>query len=59
MNDYIADFRLFPTSIVFGFDDPNDHIDYIVDHAPIKKVEFTRPPAPWMKDPELMTSSNT
>ena len=26
MNDYVADFKLLPTSIVFGFDDPNDQI---------------------------------
>ena len=53
MNDYVVDFNLFPT-IVFGFDDPNDQVamlsklitDCIADHAPIKKVKFTRPPAP-------------
>ena len=26
MNDYVADFKLLPTSIVFGFDDANDQI---------------------------------
>ena len=26
MNDYVADFKLLPISIVFGFDDPNDQI---------------------------------
>ena len=44
MDDYVADFKLVPTSILFGFDDPNDHIailnklitDSITDHAPIK-----------------------
>ena len=64
MNDHVADFKLLPTRIVFGFDDPNDQIamlnklitDCIADHAPIKKVKFTRPPAPWMKDPELVTA---
>ena len=64
MTDSIADFILPPTSIVFGFDDPNDQIamlnklitDCIADHVPIKKVKFTRPPAPWMKDPELLTA---
>ena len=29
--------------------------DCIADHAPIKKVKFTCPPAPWMKDQELVT----
>ena len=64
MNDYVADFKLLPTSLVFGFDDPNDQIamlnklitDCIADHTPIKKVKFTCPPAPWMKDPELVTA---
>ena len=64
MNDYFADFKLLPTNLVFGFDDPNDQIvmlnklitDCIADHAPIKKVKFTRPTAPWMKGPELCTA---
>ena len=29
--------------------------DNTADHAPIKKVKFTRLPAPWMKNPELVT----
>ena len=53
MNDYVSDFKLLPTSLVFGFDDPNDQIamlnklitDCIADHALIKKIKFTRPPA--------------
>ena len=60
MNDYLVDFKLLPTSIVFGFDDPNDKskliTDCIADHASINKVKFTRPPAPWMKDPQLITA---
>ena len=64
MNDYVANFKLLPTSIVIDFDDPNDQIpmlnklitDCIADHAPIKKVKFTRPPARWMKNPELVTA---
>ena len=63
-HDYVADLKLLPTSIVFGIDDPNDQIaminklvtDCIADHAPIRKVKFTRPPAPWMKDLELVTA---
>ena len=64
MNDYIADLKLLSTRIVFGFDDSNDQIAMLkklitnctTDHAPIKKVKSTRPPAPWMKDPELVTA---
>ena len=64
MNDYVADFKLLQTSLVFGFDNPSDQIavlnklitDCIADHAPIKKVKFTRPLPPWMKGPELVTA---
>ena len=45
INIYVADFKLFPTNILFGSDDPNGRIamlnklitDCIADHAPIKK----------------------
>ena len=30
--------------------------DCIADHNSIKKFKFTHPPAPWMKDPELVTA---
>ena len=48
MNNYVADFKLPPTSLVFGFDGPNDQIamlnklitDCIADHAPIKKSQI-------------------
>ena len=64
MNDYVADFKLPPTSAVFGFNDPNNQIamlnkliaDCIADHALIKKVKFALPPALLMKDPELVTA---
>ena len=64
MNDYVADFKLLPTNIIFGSDNPNDQIamfnklitDCIADHALIKKIKFTRPPVRWMKDPELDTA---
>ena len=64
MNDYVADLKLLPTSLEFGFNDHNDQIamlnklitDCMADHVPIKKVKFTRSPASWMKDPELVTA---
>ena len=57
MNDYIADLKLLSTRIVFGFDDSNDQIAMLkklitnctTEHAPIKKVKSTRPPAPWIR----------
>ena len=54
MNDYVSGFKKLPTNLVYAFDKPDDKIDVlnnlinqcISDHAPIKKVKFTRPPAP-------------
>ena len=48
INDYVSYFKLFPTSIVFGFDDPNDQIamlnklvtDCIADLVPLKKIQI-------------------
>ena len=48
INDRVSYFKLFPTSIVFGFDDPNDQIamlnklvtDCIADLVPIKKIQI-------------------
>ena len=42
---------------MYSFDDPNEQISILNDlitgcinrHAPLKKIKFTRPPAPWMK----------
>jgi len=28
----------------------------ISSQAPIEKVKFTRPPSPWMKDPEILSA---
>ena len=54
INDYVTDFKLLPTSLVFSFDNSEDQIailnklttDCIAGHAPIKKVKFTCPPDP-------------
>ena len=51
MNDYFADFKLLLISILFSFDDPNDHVavlnklitESIADHAPIKKSNLHAP----------------
>ena len=45
MNDFVADFKLLPSNILFGLDNPNDQMamlnklitDCIADHAPIIK----------------------
>ena len=59
MNNYISDFKKLPTNLVYVFDEPNDHLDVlnnlinqcISDPASTKKLKVTRPPAPWMKNP--------
>ena len=51
MNDYFADFKLLLISILFSFNDPNDHTavlnklitDSIADRAPIKKSDLHAP----------------
>ena len=66
MNNYILSFKKLPNNLVYAFDEPDDQIDVlnnlinqcISDHAPTKKVKFTRPPAPWMKDPEITSARN-
>ena len=66
MNNYISNFKKLPTNLAYAFNEPDDQIDvlnnlinqYISDHALTKKVKFTRPPAPWMKDPEIISAKN-
>ena len=62
VNNYISDFKKLPTNLVYAFGEPDDQIDVfnnvinqcMSDHAPTKKVKFTRPQAPWMKEPEII-----
>ena len=66
MNKYILDFKQLPTSLVYAFDEPDDRISVlnklgnqcISEHGPIKPTKFTRPPAPWLKDPEVFKAKN-
>ena len=61
MNSYINDFKQLPLSAVYALDDPDDQLsilnqlitESIANHAPLKRTKFTRPPAPWMKDPKI------
>ena len=58
MNEFINDFRYLPLNVVYAFDSVSDKVnvlnqlitDCIDNHAPIRRVKLTRPPAPWMKD---------
>ena len=62
MDEYIKDFSRLPLTITNLLDDPNDNLSIlndlvrkcIDDHAPLKRVKLTRPPAPWMKDPKII-----
>ena len=67
MNDYVNDFSHLPFNIVYAVDDPNDQVsmlqhlisDCLSRHAPLKRIKFTRPTAPWMQEPSISNSKNT
>ena len=50
-------------NLIYAYDDPDDQLDILtkllVDcierHAPLTKTKFTRPPAPWMNNPNIKT----
>ena len=60
MKDY---FSKLPLSLVYGFEEPEDQIsilnklfsDCLKIHAPTRRVKLTRPIAPWMKDPTIVS----
>lgn len=62
INSFVKDFVQLP--LVYSFDDPEDQISVmnnlitnsINEHAPIRKVKFSRPPAPWMNEPEVIAA---
>ena len=62
LENYINDFRQLPLSTVYSFEDPDDQVetlnklitDCLSRHAPIKRLKFTRPPAPWMKTLDII-----
>ena len=57
LEDLKVDFQKLPFSTVYAMEDPEDKLDIfnslvtecIYRHAPIKRIECTRPPAPWLK----------
>ncbi|XP_057310275.1 uncharacterized protein LOC130648252 [Hydractinia symbiolongicarpus] len=64
IDEYISDIEKIPFSLIDTFDDPEDQL-YVMNelilscinsHAPLKRCKFTRPPAPWMKDPSIVSS---
>ena len=64
--NYKEDFSQIPLSILYALDDPEEQISVLNDliteclnkHAPLKRVKFTRPPAPWMKAPAITRLQN-
>ena len=63
MNQYANDFSKLPLSLVYGFEEPEDQIsllnklfsDCLERHAPTRRVKLTRPIAPRMKDPTIVS----
>ena len=66
MNAYLEDISLLPFSVLYGINDPNEKLSIFNDlilncinnHAPVRRTKFTRPPAPWMRDPNVMLKRN-
>ena len=60
--EYYTDFSTLPFSTVSSFGNPDDELamlnklilDSIDRHAPQKRTKFTRPPAPWMKQLDII-----
>ena len=65
MNHYINYFSKLPLRLVNWFEEPEDQIsvlnklfsDCLESHAPTRRVKMTRPIAPWMKDPTIVSDS--
>lgn len=62
INNFKQDFARLPFSLVYAVDDPEEQLEIfnqlilscINEHAPLKRIRFTRPPAP--KYPHLLTN---
>ena len=63
MNHYANDFSKLPLYLVYGFEEPENRIsplnklftDCLESYAPARQVKLTRPIAPWMKDPTIVS----
>ena len=66
MDTYIQDISKTPFSVVYGIDDPNDKLSIFNElilncvngNAPLTRTKFTRPPAPWMRNAEVIKKRN-
>ena len=60
--EYYTDFSTLPLSTIYSFDNSDDQLallnklilDCIGRYAPLKRTKFTRPPAPWMKQLDII-----
>jgi hypothetical protein len=60
---FIEDFSTLPLSVIAYSDDPDEQLESLTSlfveclerHAPLRRVRVTRPPAPWMKSPNIQT----
>ena len=65
-NFNLKDFSTLPFSTVYSFDNSDDQLamlsklilDCIDRHAPLKRTKFTRLPAPWLKQLDLLNYKN-
>ena len=63
---FIKDCSVLPFNIINCFDDPDDQIscmnklfrECIEQHAPLRKIKVTRPPAPWLNNDEIRHLQN-
>ena len=62
IKEYYSDFDILLFSTVYSFDNPIDQLavlsklilDCVDCHTPLKKTKFTRLPAPWMKQLDII-----
>jgi hypothetical protein len=65
-NEYIQDFESLPFNIIYAIDDPDEKLEVfnkliaecIEHHAPLKRTNITRPPAPWLHDDNIRDLQN-
>lgn len=63
INNYMHDFSQLPFNLVYAVADPTEKLDIFASlirecieiHAPLVRSKITRPPAPWMKDLNLIS----
>lgn len=59
--EFVRDFSLLPLNIIYSTDDPDEQLEYfnglftecLQNHAPLRQVKVTRPPAHWMNDEKI------